>query len=157
MSEKMRKFINNFQYTFFFLIGLIFVADYRIPFAIAMGVSIAFNVVDLLLNKGYVPVGAFHKESNADANDRDNAIDRFIDEICGYASDRKIRPMLVNNGSEGMILQDMPEDDEAPRKVCLLRIPPETCKYGSDEYKAAVNLITEEIDRYLESRGDNNA
>lgn len=155
MSERLRKFISSFQYTCIFLIGLIFLAEYRLPFALAMVVCFAFNLFDFLTNKPYVPVGDFHKENDS-GNNEDDAINKFVNEICGYAADRKIRPMLVNNGQEGMILQDMPEDDSTPAKVCVLTIPPENCKYGSDEYKAAVNLITEKIDEYIENRGEKN-
>lgn len=154
MSEKIRKYIFNCQYTVYFIIGTIAFPQHWIPFLICAVLSLGFNLFDLFMNKPYVPVGDFHKENTDEENEKEDIINKFINEICGYASDRKIRPMLANNGSEGMILQDMPEDDSEAKKVCLLTIPAENVKYGSDEYKAAVNLITEKIDDYVNARGN---
>lgn len=154
MSERLRKFINNFQYTGYFIVGLLFIEQYRIPCLIGALLSIIFNVFDFVTNKPYIPVGEFHKENNQATSD--NVLDKFINEICGYAADRKIRPMLVNNGQEGMIMQDMPDDNSAPKKVCVITIPEENAKYGSDAYKAAINLITEQIDDYVNNRGNVN-
>ena len=157
MSDKYKGLLHSLYIIIIGILGIIFFTEYRLFFSLVTGCSVVLTIIEFIFNKPYAPVGSFHN-SNApeDAEQGADAINKFIDEICGYASDRQIRPMLVNNGSEGMILQDMTDDGLTPVKICPITIPPENCKYGSDEYKAAINLITEKIDEYVEHRGKKN-
>lgn len=156
MSEKLKKFIFDLKWPIC-IASCSFLLDDKSKSLCVLLIALIFlisNISEFFATKAYKPIGQLHP----DASDKEkqealagSVEDKFINEVLGYASTLKLNPTLFfENGAMSIVDYEAEKNINIP--ICALVFPEASAKYGSDKYKAAVAMMKEQIDAYVEEK-----